>query len=164
MIGGEVYRKIKTSEIFYNGTNLQCNIPDLQFGISRPATVATPYGIVLCAGNGDYYSCLRLSPDNAWVPFPSLTHKRFDLEMFYFDGILWAIEGKKGGVEYIEPANESQWTSISPRPTPYSTNPGCITELSNNSVIEIGGYGKEGEVSIKPYISISNSIPTSDPL
>ena len=151
MVGGEAYRRIKTSEVFYNGTNLKCNIPDLQFGISHPAAVATPYGMVLCAGNGDYYSCLRLTPDNEWVSFPSLTHKRFDLELFYFEGMLWAIEGEKGGVEYIDPANGSQWTSILPRPTLYSTNPGCITELSNNSVIETGGYQEYG-VRILPYI------------
>ena len=69
--------------------------------------------------------------------------------MFYFDGILWAIEGEKGGVEYIDPANGSQWTSLFPRTTP--TNPGCITELSNNSVIETGGYQEYG-VRILPYI------------
>ena len=82
---------------------------------------------------------------NKTKPKGLLTYKRFNLEMFYFEGLLWAIEGRKGGVEYIDPANGSQWTSISPRPDPYSTNAGCVTELSNNSVIEIGGYGKEVE-------------------
>ena len=142
--GGQGYnpQELKTSEVFHSGDVSTCNIPPLPKGFQRHASAATPNGVVVCGGSTNLYSCYRLSSKNEWVSFPSFNYKRLEFNMFYMNGLLWAIGCCWKSVEYINPAKDSQWTEIEPSPVHFTGSNSCYTELSDNRVIETGGnYG-----------------------
>ena len=134
--GGPIGR-FKTTEVLRNGTAVTCNIPPLQYGTVAQASVAIPNGLVICGGYTDYRSCLRLTSENEWVPFPELKSSWYYFNMFYMNEKLWAI-GRGSRVEYIDPSIGSRWTSVSPSPYRYQSG-SCAAELSNNRIISTGG-------------------------
>ena len=116
---------------------MRCNIPPLQFGNQALASAAIPNGLVICGGLADYRSCLRLTSENNWVPFPELKSSWHSFDMFYMNQKLWAI-GSGSRYEYIDPSIASHWTSVSPSPYRWTTS-SCSAELPNNRIISTGG-------------------------
>ena len=141
MVIGGVYAAGKTTEVFRNGSVVRCNVSALQEAWADQASAVVPDGVVICGGRNHQHSCLRLTSENQWVPFPDLNLRwRGYFDMFYMNEKLWAIGGDKG-IEYIDPSSGSGWTIVPPRPNP-RTDRGCSAELPNNRIIFTGGSGK----------------------
>ena len=91
----------------------------------------------MCGGTADYRSCLRLTSDYEWVPFPELKQRWYNFNIFYMNEKLWAI-GIGSRFEYIDPNIGSHWTYMN-QPPHRNSDYSCSAKLSNNRIIVTGG-------------------------
>ena len=83
------------------------------------------------------------SSSNSWTSMPSMTTKRYFFSMIYLKGTVYAVggdgewgSGSLNSMESFDPTTRT-WTKQS---IPFSARSHCITQLSANQLVLIGGY------------------------
>lgn len=102
--------------------------------LEKIASTVTPIGILVCGGwssSGSRNDCYEYS-SNSWKRMPSMTVGRHWFDMIYLKGKVYAI----GFSMEIFDSTRRTWTKQS---MPFSGERHCITQLSANQFILIGG-------------------------
>ena len=150
VIGGFRYGNyLASTELITEDGHQNCNVPSYPIALYGHASSVTEDGIVSCGGhNGDdLNTCKRLTKSGSWVSFPSMKSKRSFFGMKLSNGRLWAIGGSGEGensMESIDPKNEDEWTKQS---LPFNVSDHCLSELSEQRLIVIGGVRGQYGVS-----------------
>ena len=127
------------------------------------SSTVTSSGIFVCGGTSsgnDRKDCYEYrSSSNSWTSMPSMTTKRHSFDMIYLKGKVYAVgglegSGSKNSMEIFDSTTMS-WTKQS---IPLSVYGHCITQLSANQFILIGGFSRTvskhvltKNISIKQY-------------
>ena len=142
--------------------HLICNIPSYPFALRGHSSTVTSSGILVCGGSssGTIYrkDCVEYSSSN-WKRMPSMTTERSSFDMIYMKEKVYAVGGSGGsGAENsmeIFASTTRTWTKQS---IPFSVYYHCISQLSENRFILIGGHYREVSKNVmKKIISIQQS-------
>lgn len=145
---------LSSVEVLDENQHLTCNIPSYPMELIEHSSTVTTSGILVCGGSSGRMrkDCYEYrSSSNSWIRMPSMTTERGLFDMIYMNGKIYAVGGSGGSgslnsVEIFDPAART-WTKQS---IPFSIYSHCITQLSANQFILIGGIngtGYEGGVS-----------------
>ena len=110
------------------------------------SSAITTSGILVCGGqisSGEYRKdCYEyMSNSNSWTRMPYMTEERMKFDMIHMKQKVYAVggvggSGSKNSMEIYDTINMT-WTKQS---IPFSVYHHCITTLSANQFILIGGY------------------------
>ena len=114
------------------------------------SSTETNTGILVCGGRsfiGYHDDCYEYrTSGNSWVRMPSMTKQRAYFDMIFLNGKVYAVGGRSGSSRYLNSmdifdATTMIWTQQS---IPFSVIVHCVTQLSADQLILIGGQGSNG--------------------
>ena len=130
---------------------LTCHIPGYAYPkrlypLRGHSSTVTTTGILVCGGEtGNHGAYLKecyeyVSSSNGWTRMPSMTEERYSFDMIFLRGKVYAVGGAgRGGsensMEIFDPSTRT-WKKELIR---FSVSSHCITQLSANEFILIGG-------------------------
>ena len=139
-------RHLSSVESLEENKQLTCNIPSYPLALTGHSSTTTTSGILVCGGqtsSGEYRKdCYEYRvTSNSWRNMPPMTTERSLFGMIYLKQKVYAVggnggSGSKNSMEIYDPNNRT-WTKQS---IPFSVYHHCITTLSANQFIVIGGY------------------------
>ena len=151
VIGGYNENHLASTELITKDSHQNCHVPSYPIALRGHASSVAQDGIVSCGGNtenrGYLNTCKRLTKSGSWVSFPSMKSNRGWFGIKMINGRVWAIGGNGGGknsMESIDPKNEDEWTKQS---LPFNVSDHCLSELSEQRLIVIGGVRGQYGVS-----------------
>ena len=145
IVGGS---RVSNLEVLNERKHLSCNIPSYPMTISVHASTVTTSGILICGG---YSKCCRWlkncyeyrSSSKKWTRMPSMPKKRANFDMIYLKQKVYAVGGLYNYIGFgitnsmdIFDSISRTWTN---QPIPFSIGGHCITQLSTNQFMLIGG-------------------------
>lgn len=139
--------------------HLICNIPSYPFALRGHSSTVTSSGILVCGGlrspsNERQKACYEYTPNN-WASMASMTTERSSFDMIFLKGKVYAVGGSGGSWSMdIFDSTTGRWTSQS---NPFSIWSHCITQLSENQFLLIGGSSGVSKNVMKKNISIQQS-------
>ena len=126
--------------------HLTCNIPNYPMALSSHSSTVTSSGILVCGGYSSGYrkDCFEYrSSSNSWTNMPSMTTERTDFDMIYLKGKVYAVGGTGGSrSENSMDIFDSTTRTWKKQSIPFSVSNHCITQLSANQFLLIGGISR----------------------
>ena len=126
---------LSSVEALNENQHLDCIIPSYPFALRGHSSTVTSSGILVCGGTGRK-DCYEYTP-NSWARMSSMTTERSSFDMIFLKGKVYAVGGGnvESSMDIFDPTT-GRWTRQS---IPFSVWSHCITQLSANQFILIGG-------------------------
>ena len=136
---------LATTELIYKVNQMKCNISSFPYGLYSHSSTMIPTGILVCGGFGGIVEtrCYQYNRkfSSSWQTFPSMTIRRSNFDMKYLNQGIWATggigeSGSTTSLDYFD-FTKNVWTN---KTMPFSAKYHCLTKMSENKLILIGGY------------------------
>ena len=149
IVGGYGNGVLSSVEVLDENKHLSCNISSYPISVHGHSSTVTASGILVCGGwRKDCYEYRS----NSWTMMPPMTTKRSYFGMIHLKNKIYAVGGYDGSrstnsMDIFESSTRT-WTKQS---IPFDVYHHCITELSANQLILLGGNtvanGQSGKVN-----------------
>ena len=141
--GSRSHSFLSSVEALDENKRLSCNIPSYPLKVKEHSSTVTSSGILVCGRfviPWDFpENCYEYrSVSNSWVKMPWIPIARRNFGMIYLKGKVWALGGDRTMdiIDYNTSISTTQWI-------PVLIYDHCVTQLSPNQFIVIGGNRKQ---------------------
>ena len=128
--------------------NVNCDPPDLPYGVYGHSTVASDQGLITCGGlDGSFLSKCHLQHKNgSTTSLPSMQSERRYFGMVIISDVIYVIGGSpsRTKMETMNLKTDNRWTE---HDLPFAVYRHCVTRVGENKIVVIGGWGNGNNVS-----------------